>query len=110
MSPSRSENRRALTAIDAGRSDSRRYRKLKLEFRAECVATKAPCWLCNRPIDYLVGYPHPDSLSRGHAKTVVDHPELADDRANFQPAHLDCIKRRGTDDPHVNLGDPSEIW
>lgn len=96
-----------------GRPRSRRYKKLKTEFRATCQAVNSPCWLpdCQRPIDYSLKSPHPDSFSVDHAIPVAERPDLAEDPANFRPAHLDCNKRRGTNAPNAtDLGLPSEAW
>lgn len=99
--------------LDAdGRPRSRRYKKLKAEFRADCEDKGLPCWLpeCGQPIDYTLKAPHPDSFSVDHAIPVADRPDLAEDPANFRPAHLDCNKRRGTDAPTADIGTPSEDW
>lgn len=96
-----------------GRPRSRRYKKLKADFRTASQATNAPCWLpdCGRPIDYTLQSPHPESFSVDHAIPVAERPDLAEDPANFRPAHLDCNKRRGTGDPNAaDLGQPSEQW
>lgn len=90
--------------------ESRRYRKARAEFRAVCADQGLPCWLDGKPIDYSLPKDHPDSWSLDHALPVVDHPELAIDPANFRPAHLDCNKRRGNDEPFIRLGVPSESW
>lgn len=96
-----------------GRPRSRRYKKLKADFRNQCEQANAVCWLpdCQRPIDYTLRSPHPDSFSVDHAIPVAERPDLAEDPANFRPSHLDCNKRRGTDDPTTaDLGQPSEQW
>ncbi|ALI26570.1 hypothetical protein XA26_27300 [Mycolicibacterium fortuitum] len=41
---------------------------------------------------------------------VSKFPELADDPVNFRPAHLVCNQMRGDDDPHIDIGTPSEDW
>jgi hypothetical protein len=70
----------------------------------------APCWLCGGDIDYRLQYPHPYSWSLDHALTVKDRPELLMDINNFRSSHHDCNQQRGTDDPALDLGVPSEIW
>lgn len=92
------------------RRDDHHYRDLKAEFRDECDDQQQPCWLCNRPINYSLEHPHPESFSVDHAKTVKEHPELGDDPLNFRPSHLVCNQRRGDEDPHIDIGEPSEAW
>lgn len=93
-----------------GRPEGRAYRKLKADFRAQCEATQAICWLDNRPIDYSLTFPHPDSFSVDHAQTVKERPDLAMDPLNFRPAHLHCNTQRGDSKPHIQIGQPSEAW
>jgi hypothetical protein len=96
--------------------DSYEYRKLRLEFRFDeqhrWVNGKegAPCWLCGGDIDYRLDYPHPYSWSLDHAIPVSDRPELMKDRNNFRSSHLDCNLQRGSDQPKLDLGVPSEVW
>lgn len=97
--------------LDAdGRPRSRRYKKLKADFRADCKRDGAECWLCNEPIDYSLVSPHPDSFSVDHAIPIVERPDLAEDVANFRPAHLDCNKKRGAGAAHTDIGEASEDW
>ncbi|CQD21596.1 hypothetical protein BN970_05062 [Mycolicibacterium conceptionense] len=88
----------------------RHYKSAKAEFRRECEDLHAECWLCFEPINYSLPSGHPESFSVDHAKTVKDHPELGDDPANFRPSHLLCNQRRGDDEPHIDIGEPSEDW
>lgn len=99
--------------------DSAPYRSQRAEFRTQCA--KAPdeigtggkglrCWLCTRAIDYSLKYPHPESWSLDHAKTVKEAPELIMDIGNWRSSHLDCNQRRGTDEPFLDIGEPSEVW
>jgi uncharacterized membrane protein len=102
---------RELRAVDMVASrTSQEYRLARAEFRAACEKVQEPCWLCHAPIDYRLVYPHPDSWSLEHKKTVKEHPELFMDRENWAAAHLDCNTRRGTDEPHLDLGIPSRVW
>ncbi len=97
-----------------GRPRSRRYKKLKAQFRQDCEDQQLPCWIadCLMPIDYNLRSPHPDSFSVDHALPVSERPDLAEDPENFRPSHLDCNKRRGTKDPNTvtDIGAPSEQW
>lgn len=102
-----------------GRS-TRRYRKLRAIFRAQCADPEqhnwdgslgqAGCWLCGKAIDYGLPKDHPEAWELDHALPVSTHPELAEDPANFRPSHADCNQRRGDRAPFIELGTPSEDW
>jgi len=68
------------------------------------------CWLCGEPIDYRLKFPHPRSWSLDHLIPIADNPRLLLDANNFRSAHLDCNRIRGTAEPSLDLGVPSEIW
>lgn len=70
----------------------------------------APCWLCGGDIDYRLQYPHPYSWSLDHAVTVKEDPSKILDVNNFRSSHHDCNQERGTDDPKLDIGEPSEVW
>jgi hypothetical protein len=95
---------------------SHQYQKLRDQFRFDeshkwiSGREGAPCWLCGKDIDYRLQYPHPLSWSLDHAVTVKERPELIMDRNNFRSSHHDCNQERGTDDPKLDIGVPSEIW
>lgn len=65
---------------------------------------------CNSDIDYKLAYPHPYSWSLDHAITVKERPDLLLDPLNFRHSHHDCNQQRGTDDPKLDIGEPSEVW
>jgi hypothetical protein len=97
--------------------DSTIGKKLKAKFREECSRQRnpdgskgAPCWLCGGTLDYRLKAPHPSSWSLDHAKTVKERPDLVLDPMNFRAAHLDCNFGRGTDEPKIDIGEPSELW
>jgi len=100
----------------AGRS-TRRYKQQRATFRTECATHTnadgtigAHCWLCGKPIDYDLPPEHPESFSLDHAHPVATHPELAEDPANFRPAHLIENQQRGDGEPFIHHGSPSENW
>lgn len=97
--------------------ESREYKRLKAKFRDAGSrhrnpdgTTGAPCHLCGGDIRYSLKWPHPQSHSVDHAKTVKEAPELIADVNNWRHAHLDCNLRRGTDEAPLNIGEPSEDW
>lgn len=96
---------------------SHQYQDAVARFRFECEhhrnedgTTGARCWLDGDPIDYRLRSPHPLSWSCDHAIPVKERPDLMLDPNNFRPSHLDCNCRRGTDEPALDLGEPSEVW
>jgi 5-methylcytosine-specific restriction endonuclease McrA len=68
------------------------------------------CWLCGNPIDYRLKFPHPKSWSLDHLIPLDDNPRLLLDSRNFRSSHLDCNRHRGSNEPPLDLGVPSEIW
>lgn len=97
------------TSRYAGRS-TRRYRTLREEFRRRCKARETPCWLCGKPIDYTLPKAHPDAFNLDHAIARAIRPDLAEDPANFRPAHKVCNERRGSAAPSIDIGAASERW
>ena len=89
---------------------SHAYKKARASFRAECKLAKKVCHLCGEDIDYRLQEPHPYSWTLDHIKPVQDNPELIMERNNWAASHRDCNVRRGTDEPALDLGVPSEIW
>jgi hypothetical protein len=95
---------------------SHQYQALRAQFRNDeehrWIDGKmgAPCWLCGGDIDYRLQYPHPYSWSLDHAVPVHHQPELLMDVNNFRSSHHDCNQQRGTDEPGLDIGVPSEIW
>lgn len=87
----------------------RRYKTLKVSFRAQCARVKAPCWLCRQPIDYALDRKDKQSFSLDHRLPQSTRPELTEDPANFMPSHLSCNKSRGNRAP-ISLGLTSEQW
>jgi 5-methylcytosine-specific restriction endonuclease McrA len=105
------------TAAIRALRDSDDFRKLREEYlhRAKNVhnrdGTKGEkCWLCGNPIDYKLKYPHPQSWSLDHAIPIKDNPALTLNPSNFRSAHITCNRRRGSDEPAIDLGIPSQIW
>jgi len=93
------------------------YKKFRKAFRLQCQNAismagdrGAPCWLCSEPIDYRLRRPHPFAWEMDHIIPVSEAPNLALDHNNVAAAHHDCNQRRGTSEPALHLGTPSEIW
>jgi hypothetical protein len=96
---------------------SHQYLSAVARFRKECASHRnqdgtygAHCWLDDQPIDYRLKGPHPLSFSLDHAIPLRERADLILDPGNFRPSHLDCNCRRGTDEPALDLGEPSEVW
>jgi hypothetical protein len=103
-------------AVRAMRS-SLEYQKPRKEFRYRAQhhrnpdgTTGEPCWLCGQPIDYRLKFPHPRSWSLDHVIPVKENPALMLNQSNWRSSHLDCNNHRQTDEPPIELGQPSEIW
>ena len=112
--PSAPKGKTSLRAAEINQlRHSPQYKRLRTEFRAACAwkrPDREPCWLCNGNIDYQLKHPHPYAWSLDHAVTVKENPDLMLDPLNFRAAHSDCNIGRGTDDPPIDLGVPSEVW
>lgn len=68
------------------------------------------CHLCGQYIDYDVPANEPDSFEVDHFYSVLSHPELFEDPANFRASHSSCNSSRGTADVKPTLGQLSEAW
>ncbi|PKY72381.1 hypothetical protein CYJ19_05935 [Winkia neuii] len=98
---------------EAKRSSSRRFKKLYRQFKQACTQTNAPCWLCGQPIDYTAestNQANGDRFQLDHFYPVSKRPDLAEDPANFRPAHADCNRLRGNGQPHPGIGITSREW
>lgn len=90
--------------------------QLRDEYRDECAAGDAPCWICrgaNGPIDYTAAgdaYDKPLRFHLDHFHPIATHPQLAEDPENFRPSHARCNQSRGTGTPVLELGIPSRAW
>jgi 5-methylcytosine-specific restriction endonuclease McrA len=62
--------------------------------RRELAALGLPCWICRRPIDYTLKFPHPRSFSVDHVIELDRGGDLTDP-ANLRPACLRCNIQRG---------------
>jgi hypothetical protein len=93
------------------------YQNVRKQYRSQAKAhhnkdgTKGEkCWLCGEAIDYRLKFPHPRSWSLDHMIPISDNSALMLNSSNFRSAHLDCNNHRQTGEPHIQLGEPSEIW
>ena len=95
----------------ASRDTGRAFRRLKADFRAECEAADAPCWLCGMKIDYTVpDWTTDDSFSLDHYFPVSTHPHLQRDPAGFRSSHTECNRRRSNKAPAPGIGRSSRRW
>lgn len=86
------------------------YRAARAAYRVHAEQLQLPCWLDGEPIDYTLSSDHPDSWSLDHAIPISKAPHLSKDPNNFRSSHLTCNKRRGNDDPNIDIGKPSRDW
>jgi len=89
---------------------SRRYQLLREQFKQDCWAEDARCWLCPFPIDYSAGQYEEDAFELDHYYPVSTHPELAEDPSNFRASHRRCNQVRGNAPPVVEVDRTSEDW
>lgn len=97
----------------AGRNHSRRYIKLRDEFRERSKSANAPCWMCGMPIDYDAtadDYKNDDRFELDHFQPWSTHPELREDPTNFRPSHAGCNRERGNGEARPGLGTLSRQW
>jgi hypothetical protein len=107
---------RQTAAIRAFR-ETKQYKDARNQYRFRAAAhhnsdgSKGEvCWLCGQAIDYRLRSPHPRSWTLDHAVPVKHQPKLMLDPRNFRSAHRECNDYRGTDEPSIDLGTPSEYW
>jgi len=86
------------------------FKQMRAQFRKESRLLKSVCWLCGEEIDYALTSPDPQSFTLDHAIPVSEHPELLMDRNNFRASHRKCNEDRGTKEPALDTGIPSEVW
>ncbi|MFD4420252.1 HNH endonuclease [Agromyces sp. NPDC058484] len=86
------------------------YKRVRAEFREQCEAEDARCWLCGQPIDYdaLPGTAY--SFEADHFYPASTHPEHLNDPANLKPSHKHCNSSRGNGAPRAGLGTISRDW
>lgn len=96
------------------RKTTRRFVKLRQEFRAQCKEAKAACWICGEAhIDYDAAhtdFDNPDRFELDHYYPVSTHPELQEDPANFRPSAHVCNNDRSDGPPRPGLGILSQAW
>lgn len=90
--------------------DTANFRRRAAAFRRDCARINAPCWLCAQAIDYAAPRDDANSYTTDHIRPLSLHPDLAEDPANFAPAHRRCNEARGNRAPLLNLGIPSRRW
>ena len=79
-----------MTHWKRGRADHIR-RKISTAIKA----TEPSCWLCGRPIDPNLTWPHPFSFSIDHVQPVIIRPDLEYVASNCRASHLRCNQKRG---------------
>jgi hypothetical protein len=99
--------------------ESAAYKTLRVQFRHQCRTHRNTdgsyglrCWLCYKPINYGLRYPHRMSFSVDHAIPVRLAPERALDTTGWRPAHLRCnqSRNRKIENDRCEIGQPSESW
>jgi hypothetical protein len=104
---------RKRSVIDTGPA-RHTFRVLRENFRSECQAARAECWLCGHDIDYSIRS-GPRAWECDHMTPVSVAPELALEPSNFAASHSLCNRRRqaaAAEGVAVQslIGEPSEDW
>lgn len=86
------------------------YKRVRAEFRAQCEAEDAGCWLCGMPIDYTAPRGTAYAFEADHYYPASTHPEHVSDPANLKPSHKQCNAARGNRPPRAGLGTLSRNW
>jgi hypothetical protein len=71
----------------------RSYKRLRAQFRARCVASNAPCHLCNNelgPIDYHARANTPMAFDVDHLIPAAQRPDLAYETSLWRASHHRC--------------------
>jgi hypothetical protein len=71
---------------------SKRYRRLRNQFRDECRRGRARCSICGGAIDYQLAFPNKWAWELHHVKPSSTHPHLHYERTNWSPSHSCCNK------------------
>jgi 5-methylcytosine-specific restriction endonuclease McrA len=71
---------------------SKRYRKLRHQFRDDCRRNRLPCSICGQPIDYALTFPDKWAWELHHIKPSSQFPHLHYVQANYAPSHASCNK------------------
>lgn len=88
--------RRAAEALQRVRSIGRR--------------AKAPCCICEQPIDYSLAGTHPDGCTVQHVKSRKLFPQLTWAASNHAPAHRSCNTSAGDGTRNRETGVTSQEW
>ena len=87
------------------------WRRLSGQCYRRDKAKNAECAICHRPIDYDAKPSSYDwAYEPDHRLNAKDHPELALEPSNIQPAHRTCNRRKQGKAGITNLGKPSRKW
>ena len=77
----------------------------------------APCWICERSIDYSLGRStnsrgkyNPKAYEPDHFLPVKLRPDLELDLANIRPRHAGCNRARHEKAGLNELGTPTRDW
>lgn len=56
------------------------------------------CWICGKPIDKTLDWPHPQSFTVDHKEPLSLRPDLARNYDNLAAAHFHCNSSKGDGD------------
>ena len=89
------------------RTNTRRERKQRAEFRTECEEGNAPCWICGLEIDYTArrdDWSNDDRFQEDRCWPLSTHAHLQYDPDNKRPSHAGRNRERGNGALIVDIG------
>lgn len=89
---------------------SRAYRALRAELKAQWASVNAPCICGQQHIDYDGPPNEPDSFELDHTQSRKARPDLALDPSNFRPSAVRCNRAKGAGRSKPTMGETTEDW
>jgi 5-methylcytosine-specific restriction endonuclease McrA len=71
---------------------SKRYRRMRAQFRDACWRNRLACSICHSVIDYSLTFPNPWAWELHHVQPSSLAPHLHYVHTNFAPSHARCNK------------------
>ncbi|GAS95443.1 uncharacterized protein RMCC_2409 [Mycolicibacterium canariasense] len=86
------------------------YKELKRQFRKDCATRDwgGGCVPTPSTTPWCGPTRSPSAWTTPSPRRHI--PSWGNDVLDFRPAHLVCNQMRGDDEPHIDIGTPSEEW
>jgi hypothetical protein len=92
------------------REDRHTYKLLRANFRAQCVAARAVCWLCRGGIDYSLKHGDAMAWELDHFVPVSVDESLALTPSNFRASHAVHNRQRAVSGVPSGAGGDESGW